>query len=355
VRTNQATFPIVTMCRVLAVSASGYYGWRRRPRSARSLEDAALTELIRRAHAGSKGTYGAPRIHAELAAQGVRIGKKRVARLMRACGLAGVSRRRGVVTTRRDGSRQAPDLVDRNFSAGRPDALWVADISYIPTWAGFLYLAVVLDVFSRRIVGWSMADSLATQLVLDALDMALGQRRPTDVIHHSDQGSQYTSIAFGKRCREADVRPSMGSVGDAYDNAMCESFFATLECEFIDRRRFRTKAEARLAIFSFIEGWYNPLRRHSGLGYLSPIDYERCFEQQAANPGNNKPAGLLAAVKVQPRNSVTDGIADNSADLDHRSAGRLDHPEGRDERSATAEQKKTTTQQEDDMTPTTLH
>jgi putative transposase len=310
VKTNQATFPIATMCRVLAVSASGYYRWRRRPRSARSLDDAALTERIRAAHAASKGTYGVPRIHAELAAQGVRIGKKRVARLMRAAGLAGVSRRRVVVTTRRDGGRQAPDLVDRNFSADRPNVLWVADITYVPTWAGFLYLAVVLDAFSRRIVGWSMADSLATQLVLDALDMATGQRRPTDVIHHSDQGSQYTSIAFGNRCREADVRPSMGSVGDAYDNAMCESFFATLECELIDRRRFSTKAEARLAIFSFIEGFYNPLRRHSGLGYLSPIDYERRFEQQAVDRGV---------------------------------------------RAATAGQEMTTTQQEDNMTPTTLH
>ena len=321
-KTNQATFPIATMCRVLAVSASGYYRWRRRPRSARSLDDAALTERIRAAHAASKGTYGAPRIHAELAAQGVRIGKKRVARLMRAAGLAGVSRRRGVVTTRRDGGRQAPDLVDRNFSVDRPlnatvvprSALWVADITYVPTWAGFLYLAVVLDAFSRRIVGWAhgalAADSLAAQLVLDALDMATGQRRPTDVIHHSDQGSQYTSIAFGNRCRGADVRPSMGSVGDAYDNAMCESFFATLECELIDRRRFRTKAEARLAIFSFIEGWYNPRRRHSGLGYLSPINYERRFEQQAADRG---------------------------------------------ERAATAGQEMTTTQQDDNMTPTTLH
>ena len=352
--TNQATFPIATMCRVLAVSASGYYGWRRRPRSARSLEDAALTERIRAAHTASKGTYGAPRIHAELAAQGVRISKKRVARLMRACGLAGVSRRRGVVTTRRDGGRQAPDLVDRNFSVDRPNSLWVADITYVPTWAGFLYLAVVLDAFSRRIVGWTMADSLATQLVLDALDMALAQRRPTDVIHHSDQGSQYTSIAFGKRCREAGVRPSMGSVGDAYDNAMCESFFATLECELIDRRRFRTKAEARLAIFSFIEGWYNRRRRHSGLGYLSPTDYERWFEQQTADPGNDKPAVLLAAVKARPQNDVGSRSVDKPAGLDRPSAGRPEHPAGRDERRATAEQKKTTTQQEDNMTPNTL-
>jgi len=157
----------------------------------------------------------------------------------------------------RDGARQAPDLVDRNFTANRPNMLWVADITYIPTWAGFLYLAVVLDAFSRRIVGWSMATTLHTQVVLDALDMALWQRRPSGVIHHSDQGSQYTSIEFGKRCREAGVRPSMGSVGDAYDNAMAESFFATLECELLDRRRFKTQAEARIAVFEFIEGFYN--------------------------------------------------------------------------------------------------
>src|SRR5512134_2655869 len=164
--------------------------------------------------------------------------------------------------------------------------LWVADITYIPTWAGFLYLAVVLDAFSRRIVGWSMATTLQTQVVLDALDMALGQRRPSGVIHHSDQGSQYTSIAFGKRCREAAVRPSMGSVGDAYDNAMAESFFATLECELLDRRTFKTQAEARIAVFEFIEGFYNPRRRHSSLGYLSPIDYERRHDQRAADPSH---------------------------------------------------------------------
>ena len=189
------------------------------------------------------------------------VGKKRIARLMRQAGVAGVSRRRFVTTTVRDGARQAPDLVERDFTAERPNMLWVADITYIPTWAGFLYLAVALDAFSRRIVGWAMATTLHTQLVLDALNMALATRRPKDVVHHSDQGSQYTSIAFGKRCREAGVRPSMGSVGDAYDNAMAESFFATLECELLDRRRFKSQAEARMAVFEFIEGFYNPRRR----------------------------------------------------------------------------------------------
>lgn len=210
------------------------------------------------------------------------MGCKRIARLMRAAGLAGISRRRGIRTTRRDpDGRQAPDLVERNFTVPAVDRLWVADITYVPTFAGFLFLAVVLDAFSRRIVGWSMANHLRTELVLDALHMALGQRRPRAVIHHSDQGSQYTSLAFGTRCREAGVRPSMGSVGDAYDNALCEAFFATLECELIDRRRFRSQAEARIAIFTFIEGWYNPRRRHSTLGYLSPVEYERSTQPSA--------------------------------------------------------------------------
>ena len=269
-------YPIATMCRLLGVSASGYHAWQERRPSPRARADAALLDRIRQIHVTSQGTYGAPRIHAELAAEGTHVGRKRVARLMRAASLAGVSRRRWTSTTRRDTrARPAPDLVDRDFSADRPDRLWVADITYVPTWAGFLYLAVVLDAFSRRVVGWAMANNLRTQLVLDALDMALGQRRPDDVVHHSDQGSQYTSIAFGNRCREAGVRPSMGSVGDAYDNALCESFFATLECELIDRRRFRSQAEARMAVFTFVEGWYNPRRRHSALGYLSPVDYER--------------------------------------------------------------------------------
>ena len=272
--------PTATMCRVLGVSASGYYGWRQRPPSARARADAELASRITAIHQRSRATYGAPRIQAELAAQGVRVGRKRVARLLRAAGLAGVSRRRWVTTTVRDrNAGPAPDLVERNFDASRPNCLWVADITYIPTWAGFLYLAVVLDAFSRRIVGWAMETHLRTELVLKALNMALGQRRPDDVIHHSDHGSQYTSFAFGKRCKQAGVRPSMGSVGDCFDNALCESFFATLECELLDRCHFKTQTEARMAIFEFIEGWYNPQRRHSALDYLSPINYERSHTQ----------------------------------------------------------------------------
>jgi len=218
------------MCRVLEVSTSGYYTWLNRSPSKRHQEDSVLSEQIRTIHSRSRGTYGAPRIHAELRAEGVRIARKRVARLMRADRLQGVSRRRGPVTTVRGPEAEpAPDLVRRDFAATAPNELWVADITYVPTRSGFLYLAVVLDAFSRKVVGWSMADHLRTDLVLAALDMALAQRRPEGVIHHadvtsaSDQGSQYTSFAFGQRCKRAGVRPSRGSAGDCYDNAMCRT------------------------------------------------------------------------------------------------------------------------------------
>ncbi len=281
-RANQAEFTVAAMCRMLGVSPSGYYAWRQRPPSARRQSDEALKARIRAIHRWSRGTYGAPRIHAQLADEGVRVGPKRVARLLREMGLSGVSRRKGTRTTRRDqAARPAPDLVERRFEATRPDQLWVADITYVPTWAGFLYLAVVVDACSRRVIGWAMATHLRTELVLNALNMALWQRRPDQVIHHSDQGCQYTAFAFGQRCRQMGVRPSMGSVGDCYDNAMAESFFATLECELIDRHSFHTQAEARVAVFEFIEGWYNPHRRHKGLGQMSPINYERSLQPAA--------------------------------------------------------------------------
>jgi putative transposase len=282
--TNQATFPIAAMARVLGVSKAGFYAWRDRPPSAHAQADAALLKRVRTVHASSRQIYGAPRVHAQLRAEGESHGRKRIARLMRAAGLIGASHRQGgPTTTRRDrDARPAPDLVDRNFTAPGPNQLWVADITFVPTATGFLYLAMVLDAWSRKIVGWSMANHLRTELVLDALEMAVGQRRPHDVIHHSDQGSQYTSLAFGGRCREAGVRPSMGSVGDAYDNAMCESFFSTLECELLARRRFASQAEAKIACFSYIEGFYNPVRLHSALDYKSPITYEQERAQQLA-------------------------------------------------------------------------
>jgi putative transposase len=274
---EKVSHPVALSCRLLRVSRAGFYAWRSRPPSCRSVADADLTRTIRGVHAGSRGTYGAPRVRAELAdAHGVRCGGKRVARLMRLAGLAGCHRRRRSRTTRRDeAAAPAPDLVRRAFIAAEPDRLWVADTTYLPTWPGFLYLAVVLDAWSRRVVGWSMADTLRSGLVVDALEMALHNRRPpVGVVHHSDRGSQYTSLAFGQRCRRAGVVPSMGSVGDAYDNALAESFFATLGCELVRRRRWRSHAEARTAVFDFVEGFYNTRRRYSALGYLSPADFE---------------------------------------------------------------------------------
>ena len=271
------------MCGALGVSPSGYYAWLGRTPSARARRDEELTAKIETIWEENRKVYGRPRIFAELKDDGEEVGEKRVGRLMKQAGIVGVSRRRrGPKTTNRNSdARPAPDLVERDFSADGPDQLWVADITYIPTWAGFLYLSVVVDVWSRRVVGWSMATHLRTELVLDAMNMAVWQRRPERVIHHSDQGTQYTSIAFGLRCKEVGVRPSMGSVGDCYDNALCESFFASLECELLDQHRFRTQAEAKMAVFDYIEGFYNPRRRHSSIGQKSPINFERLHRATA--------------------------------------------------------------------------
>ncbi len=289
---NQADFPVRTMCRVLGVSANGCYAWRERAPSQRSITNAVMTERIRQIHKDSYESYGMPRVRAELIEQGVCISRQRVARLMRTAGIRGISRRRGfTVTTRRD-KRDSPahDLVKRRFRASGPNQLWVADMTYVPTWTGFLYLAVVIDVWSRRVVGWSMGERMTAGLVLSALNMALSQRKPQDVIHPAGrpintswlkvlrrpvESAQYTCLAFGERCRQMGVRPSMGTVGDAYDNAMAENFFASLEAELIERHSFESKAQVRMAVFTWIEGWYNPRRRHSGLGYLSPLNFER--------------------------------------------------------------------------------
>ena len=281
-KSNQANYRISTMCHTLGVSASGYYAWTTRPPSARALADLLLGDRIEALWRQSRENYGRPRIQVDLQDEGIRASDKRVARLMRERNIQGATRRKGFKTTVRDrDARPAPDLVERKFTAAAPDQLWVADITYVPTYAGFLFLAVVLDVFSRRVVGWAMATHLRTELVLDALNMAIYRRRPKSVIHHSDQGCQYTSIAFGKRCGEAGVRPSMGSVGDCYDNATCESFNATLECELLVKHRFTNQREAALAVFDFIEGFYNPRRRHTSIGSMSPAEYERRMSQAA--------------------------------------------------------------------------
>ena len=234
-----------------------------------------LTEKIRQIHDESRGTYGSPRVHAALEAEGYEVGENRVARLMKEAGLRGVSRRKRPSTTvQGERSHSIPDLVDRDFTTESPNELWVADITYVPKKAGFLYLAVALDSFSRRVVGWAMAGHLRAKLVLDALDMAGKQRNPEETTRHSDQGTPCTAIDFGQRCRAEGVGPSMESQGDCYDNAMCESVFATLECELIERESFSDRPEARLSVFTFIEGWYNPDRLHSALDYQSPAAYE---------------------------------------------------------------------------------
>lgn len=274
---NKAAHSISLMCRVLSVSRSGYHAWVIRRPSTRAVSDAALTEQIAAIHEETMKTYGSPRVHAELRLEhDILVGRKRVERLMREAGLSGLhKRRRGRTTIRVQGVRTAPDLVERDFNPTRVNQLWCADITYIRTWEGWLYLASVMDCYSRRIVGWAMADHMRAELVIDALQMAVARRRPQGrPIHHSDQGSQYTSLVFTQRCRSVDIDVSMGSKGDCFDNAAMESFHASLKKDLIHRQSWPTKAEARTAVFGYIETFYNRRRRHSRLGMLSPIDYE---------------------------------------------------------------------------------
>ena len=274
---KRAEHSVKTMCRVLGVSRSGFHAWAKREPSARAREDEWLTERILEIHRLNRKVYGSPRIHAELRlGDGVGVGRKRVERLMRQAGISGlIRRRRGRTTISVPGVRVCEDLVDRAFLAAVPDRLWVADITYLRTWEGWLYLVAVQDVFSRRIVGWSMADHMRTELVTDALQMALAQRRPDPgLIWHSDQGSQFVSLAFGQQARAAGIAQSMGSRGDCYDNAVAESFFATLKKELIHGRSWPSKAELRTEIFEYIEVFYNRRRRHSTLGFLSPAQFE---------------------------------------------------------------------------------
>jgi putative transposase len=281
---EKASYPVSLLCRVLKVSRSGYYDWKDRPSSKRDRENAALTEQIREVHERSRGIYGYPRVHAELRALGVRCSRKRVARLMRKAGIKGCRRARKKRTTRRDPhATPAADLLKRNFTAEAPDRVWTADITYVHTQEGFLYLAFILDVYSRKVVGWSMASHLRTELVVDALEMALWRRSPdAGLIHHTDRGAQYTALSFGKKLEEAGIVPSMGRVGSALDNAISESFVASLKCELLHRHRFVGREAARTATFDYIEGFYNRVRRHSSLGYLSPADYEQATMKEVA-------------------------------------------------------------------------
>ncbi len=279
-----AQFPVSLLCRVLGVTRGGYYAWRTRPPSARAIADAELSERIGQIHDQTLGIYGAPRVHAELRlGHGIHVGRRRVARLMRERGIFGAGRRGGPRTTIRDPARaSAPDLVDRSFARAEPNRLWVCDIKYVQTGQGFLFLAAVQDVFSRRIVGWSMRDDLRAELVLDALGMAVAQRGTAiGVVAHSDHGSQYTSLAYGTYAKTSGIDLSMGSIGDPWDNALAETFFASLEKEMLRRERFATREAARMRLFWYIECFYNTRRRHSSLGYLSPSDYEREHLQEA--------------------------------------------------------------------------
>jgi putative transposase len=281
---EKASYSVSLLCRVLKVSRSGYYDWKDRPPSRRSREDIALTIKICEIHDRSRRTYGYPRVHAELKALGIRCGRKRVARLMRKAGLRGCLRGKKKRTTRRDKHAvPAPDLVKRNFRAIAPDKLWTADITYVHTQEGFVYLAFILDVYSRKVVGWSMASHLRTELVVDALEMALWRRKPeAGLIHHTDRGVQYTALSFGKRLEEAGIVASMGRAGSALDNAISESFVASLKTELLYRQRFPSREAARTAVFDYVEGFYNRVRRHSSLGYLSPSDYEQATMEEVA-------------------------------------------------------------------------
>jgi putative transposase len=287
---ERASFPISLLCRVLGVSRTGFHAWEGRAPSDRALTDARLTKRISEIHEKSRDSYGVRRIHLELRDEGIRVGRKRVERLMRAAGLSGyVKRRKGKTTIRVPGVRVADDLVGRDFNPMAPNRLWASDIKYVSTWEGTLYLASVIDCFSRKVVGWSMRDEMPAELVVDALEMAIRRRRPAgELVHHSDQGSQYVSLVFGRRLREAEIAQSMGSKGDCYDNAVCESFHATLEKELLRRRSFRTKQEARTAIFDWIEAWYNRERRHSRLGYRSPEQYEHDHERSDCASGTDE-------------------------------------------------------------------
>jgi putative transposase len=280
VEREKAHHRLTILCRVLGVSRSAFHVWARHRPAARAAVDAELLGRIRAIHAASRGTYGAPRVHAELRATGIRVGRKRVARLMRTATIAGVHRRRFRAAPAGP-PVSPPDLVRRRFAVDGPDRLWVTDITYLPTGQGFLYLAAIIDAWSRRVVGWSMAPHLRTGLVLDALEAAVSARRPgPGLVHHSDRGIQYRSLALGRRLAELGIARSVGAPGTAYDNALAESFFASLETELIDRSAWSSRATARLAVFEWIEAFYNRARRHSALGYLTPVEFERRHARQ---------------------------------------------------------------------------
>ncbi len=274
---RRSQYPVVMMCRVLKVSRSGYYTWRVRPESQRAKTDREVTQAIERLHTASKGIYGSPKITADLRDEGYRHGRHKVARLMRIAGLKGCPKQRFRVTTQRDPSHPvAKNLLYQDFTAEAPNQRWAADITYISTNQGWLYLAVVMDLYSRRIVGWSMSRWINRHLVIDALYMAIGARRPgAELIHHSDRGSQYTSDDFRDELLKHGIDCSMSGRGNCYDNAVVESFFGLMKREWVNRVRYRTRAEARADVFEYIECFYNRKRRHGYLGNISPVEFEK--------------------------------------------------------------------------------
>jgi transposase InsO family protein len=276
IQTEKATYPVRVLCRTLKVSPSGFYAWCRRGLSDRAKEDAALKVEIRAAHAASRKTYGSPRIHEDLKANGRHVGRKRVARLMREEGIEGQRKRRFRTTTdSRHGLPVAANHLDRNFTASAPNKIWVCDITYIWTREGWAYLAAILDLFSRRVVGWSLDSRVDQTLALDALDMAVRTRRPqAGLLHHSDRGVQYASGDYQKLLRDNGIDCSMSRRGDCWDNAVAESFFSTFKAELVHREDLLSRGQTRALVFDYIEGFYNRCRRHSSLGYLSPAEYE---------------------------------------------------------------------------------
>lgn len=287
---ERASYDVAVLCRLLQVSRSGFYAWVARPPSARAVADEVLTVQIQDAFDSNRKVYGAPRIQAELIDVDVHVGRKRIARLMREAGIVGCHRRKRSfsITKQNPKADVAPDRVDRDFTATAPNQLWVADVTYVPTVQGWLYLACVTDVFSRMILGWSMASHRKTDLVVDAVTMAVHRRggQVAGVIHHSDRGGEYSSHELERELRRHGALASMGSVADCYDNALAESVFATLECELFDQQpggRFTSHHEAKLSIFDYLEAFYNPRRRHSALGQVSPAAFEtRHAESPAA-------------------------------------------------------------------------
>lgn len=275
--------PIENACRVVGVSVSGYYSWLDRPPSAKAIRHAWLTELIVKIHTDSKAAYGARRVHAELTlGHGITVGHEAVAMLMRRAGLQGLSGRPRYRKV--PNMPTASDLVDRNFSRSEPDRLWVTDITEHPTREGKVYCAVVLDVYSRRVVGWSIDSRPAATLVTSALGMAIDNRQPVDgeTIIHSDHGTQFTSWAFTQRAIDSGLLPSMGSIGDCYDNAVIESFWSRMQVELLDTRRWKTRVELANAIFEYLEIWHNRQRRHSALGMMTPVEFEARQQETTA-------------------------------------------------------------------------